>query len=149
MELALLCMVFATNSTLHLALALIQHLETRKLAPAKALPCPFASNCKGDQGLCSRNNHTSAGGMRAPDIDRLTRASFLRKLELTPREAHVANLMLEGKPCQEIARDLNIRTQTVQAYARKACKKAGASSWRDFECLAEEEALRIAESKKG
>jgi non-specific serine/threonine protein kinase len=59
------------------------------------------------------------------------------KIRLTPREQEVANLLAQGKPQQEIARQLVISRHTAYVHVRNVRAKLGVGS-------AFEAALRLA-----
>jgi DNA-binding CsgD family transcriptional regulator len=52
--------------------------------------------------------------------------AFVQKYELSPRERETAEIMLLGKNDKEIARELNISVNTVQAHLKSIYRKTGA-----------------------
>ncbi|GHV70248.1 hypothetical protein AGMMS49928_17290 [Spirochaetia bacterium] len=52
--------------------------------------------------------------------------AFIQKYELSPRERETAEIMLLGKNDKEIARELNISVNTVQAHLKSIYRKTGA-----------------------
>jgi DNA-binding CsgD family transcriptional regulator len=54
--------------------------------------------------------------------------SFVDRFGMTPREAEVANLIVEGNRNDSIASQLGITEQTVKSHVTTAMKKAGVSS---------------------
>jgi DNA-binding CsgD family transcriptional regulator len=53
--------------------------------------------------------------------------AFIQKYELSPRERETAEIMLLGKNDKEIARELDISVNTVQAHLKSTYRKTGAS----------------------
>ncbi|MDR2629935.1 MAG: helix-turn-helix transcriptional regulator, partial [Spirochaetaceae bacterium] len=52
--------------------------------------------------------------------------AFIQKYEISPRERETAEIMLLGKNDKEIARELNISVNTVQAHLKSVYRKTGA-----------------------
>jgi DNA-binding CsgD family transcriptional regulator len=52
--------------------------------------------------------------------------AFIQKYELSPRERETAEIMLLGKNDKEIARELDISVNTVQAHLKSVYRKTGA-----------------------
>jgi DNA-binding CsgD family transcriptional regulator len=58
--------------------------------------------------------------------DRGLSEAFIQKYELSPRERETAKIMLLGKNDKEIARELDISVNTVQAHLKSVYRKTGA-----------------------
>jgi DNA-binding CsgD family transcriptional regulator len=57
--------------------------------------------------------------------------------QLTPREAEIAMLIHEGKRVSEVARALNINTNTVRAHQNNIYKRLGIHTIRELVLLVE------------